>query len=316
MKKIYILLNPSSGGGRPLKNKNQIESELARHNLDFKIQITKSEEHLRALVTELAPRALALVAAGGDSTLTIIAHEMIENKIDLPIGILPLGSSDDIALEWGIPRLKEAVAALTRKPLPIDIGSIYDLAPPQGTSRRLIHHFIGQCNAGIGVEVNRKVGQVFKKYPWLRPFQALVGLYSIFFSFNERKVPINMTIKWTHKNKTKQLTSPLVSALFGKIRYWAGGKLYLPRALPDDKNLQMALVKKASLWRTLAITLKSQNAGHIEMPEVEAACAKAFELSGEKPFFLQIDGDIYPQEFSHVEIKVSPGSLRAFRNPG
>ena len=314
MKKIFILLNPSSAGGRTLKNKDKMEEALLRHHIPYEIKITESEEHLRLLVRELAPLAAGLVAAGGDSTLTIIAHELLANEIDLPVGVIPLGSSDDIALDWGAKNLDEAAALLAGPSYPVDAGAIYDRSNGEKIPR-LVHHFIGQCNAGIGVEINRNVARIFQKHPRLRPFQSLVGLYSMIQAFSRHAVPIEVEIKGNSGGEAQLWEGGVVSALFGKIRYWAGGKLYVPDASPDNGLLQMVLLKRASLAETVVVTLKSSKGNHLSLAKVETAGAKTFLLSAQKPFSLQLDGDIYPQEFSCVEIKTIGGRLRAFRRP-
>src|SRR5262245_43293462 len=79
----------------------------------------------------------AVVAAGGDGTIGTIATQIAGSG--LPLGILPLGTSNDTARALGIPLDLDAAGAAVAEgiPTPITVGQVAPV--PRGASRALSH---------------------------------------------------------------------------------------------------------------------------------------------------------------------------------
>ncbi len=307
--KFTILLNPSSGRKRAFRNKDDLESALLAAGLNFEIIMSQSEKHLRELVRQEGARADALIAAGGDSTLTIVAHEMIEAGLKLPTGIIPLGSSDDIAREYHIYSMSDAIQALAKGKLTyIDAG--YFQSKPEDRQ-----YFCGQANIGIGVEVNRYVAS--KAGTLFGGFQTLVGISGILSSYRSQKESLYLEIYG--ENNQILFKGNYTSALFSKIRYWATGKIYAPEARYDGGRLFGVFVDKCNLFHLVRILLASANGKHGKFKEVRFNSARHYRIQSNREFFIQVDGDIAmdndkPRVYRSVDFGVRPKALQVFTN--
>lgn len=113
-----------------------------------------------------------LAAAGGDGTLNSVANRLLKNNLDLPLGIIPSGTSNDLARCLNLPStltgcLEVILAGNTRE---IDAG--------------LIDHqiyFLSTCAGGLFVNSSFNANLGLKKYlgPLAYYFEALREASSI-----------------------------------------------------------------------------------------------------------------------------------------
>ncbi|MGB6338430.1 MAG: acylglycerol kinase family protein, partial [Candidatus Aminicenantaceae bacterium] len=98
--KAAILFNPSAGRGKALKKKNRLEELLKKHDITYDLFVTQSEEDLLGLTQEKSKEYNVLVGVGGDSTFNIMANEIYKRSADVSLGMIGLGSSNDILKEF------------------------------------------------------------------------------------------------------------------------------------------------------------------------------------------------------------------------
>ena len=101
--------------------------------------------HLRDTIREQASSFDMIVLGGGDGTMNAAAPALLETG--LPLGILPLGTANDLARTLGIPtELKRAargvIGGWTRR---IDLGEVNG------------HPFFNVASIGLSVEVTREL---------------------------------------------------------------------------------------------------------------------------------------------------------------
>ena len=295
-----ILLNPSAGKNRAGENRSLLEALLTKHEVCYDLHITKNEAHLRQLVHELAARG-PLIGAGGDSTLTIIVTELVSAKIKSRVGMIGLGSQDDIVRSYGYLHLEEGVLALKEgHSKAIDLGVIKTMGRP-------VAHFVGQANIGLGASVNSYVAQKkLESKRWLTYW----GIRGSLNAFRTKKIPVELAISFGEF----RLEGAYDIALFSKIRYWAGGKLFVPKAEVDDSKLHMVLVSGRSFKQMVSLYGKATNGKHLKLPGVSCIEASKFLIEGKQPFQIQIDGEILSEggdqlDLNSVEISVLPKAI-------
>lgn len=111
---ITILLNPA-GGNATTATRAEVEATLTACNIDHQIWETKANEPLSYLVQKaIDGGTTAVIAAGGDGTVSETAHALIGT--DVPLGILPLGTANLIARDLGIPLAIEEACSLLQHP--------------------------------------------------------------------------------------------------------------------------------------------------------------------------------------------------------
>lgn len=292
-KKFLILFNPSSGKGKALQKKQDLLNLLQEENLSYDFYQTLSEQDLRQKV-EQATRYKCLVAAGGDSTFAIVVEEMLRLGIKMPVAIVPVGTSDDIARQWGIVSTKDAVQALAKYHLQfVDLIELsrFNL---QIQKQESFAHIAGQVNIGLGALVNRSVAK-FYKYGFLNKIpESIVGFFVILYltAFGRLALPLKISVQDKSGKQTKEMHCSAV--LFTSIKYWVKGLHFSPDSLCDDGNIEAVIVKKAGFFSILKLFLASRNGEHLHLPFVEYWRGLQFEVestNGSK-FFLQADGEI------------------------
>jgi len=302
--KIAILFNPSAGRGKALREKERMEEILSRLEIPYDLLVTQSEDNLRELAGETSGKYRILVGAGGDSTFNIMVNEILGKGGDVSFGMIGLGSSNDITKEFHLDSLEKACRALKRgKTKRIDLGYI-------AQDKGILRYFLGQANIGLGVLVNRYVEELARRKPRLGKNQTVAGILGILEAYRSKKVPIPLTIE-SEKGKVE---GEFILAVFSNTRYWATERKISPFALPDDGRLDGFLVQKCSFPQLAYIALLAKNGRHTKAREVRTLQSRYYEISSEKDFEIQTDGEIIgglsePSQFRKIQIKIIPQAL-------
>jgi diacylglycerol kinase (ATP) len=111
-RRYLVIRNPAAGiasqlltaGGRV----DDLRELLERHRVDADVAEPADEDAARDLIRNAVGDGVDLVAAGGDGTVHLVAHELIGT--DQALGILPMGRVMNIARALGIERDVDAAA--------------------------------------------------------------------------------------------------------------------------------------------------------------------------------------------------------------
>ncbi|MFB4294088.1 diacylglycerol kinase family protein [Nonomuraea sp. ATR24] len=130
---LALLVNPAARGGRALRLLEPVARRLRAGGADLSVIV--GDDAADALVracAAVAERPDALVAFGGDG-LVHLAVQAVAGT-DVPLGIIPAGTGNDIAAALGLP-VQDPVAAartvLRMRPRPLDAATIrHTTAPP------------------------------------------------------------------------------------------------------------------------------------------------------------------------------------------
>ena len=113
MKKLMFVYNPVSGRKDVSRNLSEIVEVFSK---DYLVEIHATCEKgdgYKYIVNNLDNSYECLVCAGGDGTLSEAVSALIDKNIDMPLGYIPSGSTNDFARSIGIPdKMKEAVQAI------------------------------------------------------------------------------------------------------------------------------------------------------------------------------------------------------------
>jgi len=272
MKKIAVVINPTSGGGRMLKEWPRIEAELIATGHAVTGHISSSEADFRAKTRAFARRFSALGICGGDSSLTIAAEELAAAKFRGELRFLPAGSVNDIVLD---------IAAAQRE-------SKKYLCLGELATENFSKLFIGQANWGLGVVVNRWVGKVLKTLPALRRFQQTIGTLSIILAHLLRREKVMATLQIGNRLLSGHFSIVLVT----QLQHWASGLRFAPDASFYAPEFQVVTVRRTGLLKLIRIILAAKTGQHLKFREVEVSQAREVHLHFAKAAAVQIDGDI------------------------
>jgi diacylglycerol kinase (ATP) len=301
---LQILFNPTAGKGKALKKKNKLESILKNMNIPYKLYVTRSEENLRFLIKKIASVNQTIVAAGGDTTINIIINEIKNMKADVSLGILGMGSCNDIAREFvGLP-LEGACCILKRRRCKqVDLGVILH-------EGRDLHYFLGQANIGLGIYVNRFVETIASRRSRLGKNPVLAGIIGIMDAYRKKEISNSLNLN----SHTEKIEGDFIVGLISNIRFWVNGMKLCPDSLPDDGLLHACFVDKCSLIRLIYIASKAAKGKHSGLKDVKTIQSPYFEVESDKFFEIQTDGEILqknnsPMKFKKVGFEIRPKEL-------
>ncbi len=102
MKKMLFVMNPYSGKKRA--NKVLVEILQIFNEADYAVQIhmTSCSGDATRVVKELAPGLDLVVCCGGDGTFNETVAGLIQSGVDIPVGYIPAGSTNDFAASLGL----------------------------------------------------------------------------------------------------------------------------------------------------------------------------------------------------------------------
>ena len=303
---LSVLFNPSAGQGRALDLKTRVESRLRENGVPFDLFVTGSEAELKSLAREHGRRYRTVAGAGGDSTFHIVANELLASGATARLGMIGVGSSNDIDREFGLDSLDKACAALrVGSARRIDAGRIV-------RGGETVRYFLGQANVGLGAMVNAYIADLLHRRPRLARRQTVAGVLGTIRAYRFGRLPIELEVAGTGAGGNTR--GKFILAVFGNTRYWATGKMIVPDAKPDDGMLDACLVGACSFFRLARIAVLASRGVHGRMEEVSFLKASGFAVSGTVPFEIQTDGEIlggaeHPEMFDKVRFDVLPRAL-------
>ncbi|HAD19029.1 MAG: diacylglycerol kinase family lipid kinase [Lachnospiraceae bacterium] len=124
-KKLIFMYNPKSGKGLIRNYLYDIIDTFVKADYEVTVYPTQCVGDALRRVPETAPDYDLLVCSGGDGTLDECVTGMMNSKVNIPIGYIPAGSTNDYAQSLNIPKnmLKAAELAVTGRAYPCDVGA-------------------------------------------------------------------------------------------------------------------------------------------------------------------------------------------------
>jgi YegS/Rv2252/BmrU family lipid kinase len=122
---VALILNPGSGAGSAGEISERVTTAFQAGGREIRISLARSGAELRDAAREaIAGRAAAVVAGGGDGTISAVAAGLVGH--DTPLGVLPLGTLNHFARDLGVPLgLEDAVQViLAGHTTRIDVGEV------------------------------------------------------------------------------------------------------------------------------------------------------------------------------------------------
>lgn len=144
--RIKLIANPVSGQKRLVKYLPQIVKTLDSGN-SLDIEITREFKGPFFAAQKAAGENFDIVVAcGGDGTAHEVVNGILSANSRMPIGFVPLGTSNAYALSLGLPKKPSEACKviLNGRPLKIDLGKMHNGGKP--------YHFLTM--AGIGFDAH------------------------------------------------------------------------------------------------------------------------------------------------------------------
>ena len=103
MQKLLFIVNPAAGQKKIAKHLGDVISLFNRHGYEVTVYMTQASGDGTHIAMAHAGRFDLVVCAGGDGTLNEVITGLLRGGIDVPIGYIPCGSTNDFASTLKIP---------------------------------------------------------------------------------------------------------------------------------------------------------------------------------------------------------------------
>ena len=278
-----LLVNPASGRGRGRKLAEQVACYLSEYGLQYEIQFTETREH----AVNLASSAKAwerVIVAGGDGTINSVLGWLAGT--DIPLGIIPVGTSNGLARELRLPMnlaqaCRIAAGAGRRR---IDLGS---------ANGRL---FILMAGIGFDATVVRELGTGLKNLLGplayvLTGLRVIIGYPSVDLRVcaDDRELKLRAWVAVAANTPTYTYTLKIA-----------------PNAIMDDGLLDLIIFTDRYPWDRATQLIGAFMGKHLEHPQIFKLRARRFEIMTEHPVCVQVDGD--QAAYTPVMLEVLPGA--------
>ena len=124
MKKMLFVMNPYAGTRQGVRYLADVIAIFNRADYEVLTYMTSGQGDAMRIVTEKASEVDLVVCAGGDGTFNEAVSGILSSGLDVPLGYIPCGSTNDFAASLGLPTniLKAAQEIVEGNPVRYDMG--------------------------------------------------------------------------------------------------------------------------------------------------------------------------------------------------
>jgi diacylglycerol kinase (ATP) len=282
------LLVVNTHARRGVEAEGVVEDSLRKAGLDVVRAHCGKRTDLPALIRSHARDVDRVVIGGGDGTLNAAAPALLDTG--LPLGIIPLGTANDLARTLGIPLDPEEAAAVIADghSRPIDLGLAND------------HPFFNVASVGFGVDLTRALTRDAKKR-WGVLGYAVAGIKVL-----TRMRPFRVRI--TLGQHTVQ--SRTVHFAVGNGRHYGGGMTVSEDASIDDGRLDVYSLEVKSAWKLLVLLPALRRGTHGRWHEVKTLAGQDILVETRRARSVNTDGEITTR--TPVRFKVLPRAVSIY----
>ncbi len=282
------LLFINRGARRGDEAGEEARAELEARGLQLRVVTSFEPAEMGEIIRRERPGIDRVIVAGGDGTLNTVVQGLVGTG--LPLGILPVGTANNLARTLRIPTsLREAAELAARGGRkPIDLGWVNG------------HYFFTTASIGLSVRITEELTPATKQR-WGALAYGVAALRTL-----ARTHPFVAEIRWDGGIRH----SRTIQVVVGNGRYYGSALPVAEDASIVDARLDLYSLEVRRWWElvTLAPALVRGRQG--EKPSVEALRAREFEIRTPAPMDINVDGEIRSQ--TPAKLRVMPRSLEVY----
>ena len=280
MKKVRFIYNPFSGEGSILSKIDkiiEIHEERDYQIVPFRISKNKGIKEALEIVDESYSYILI---AGGDGTVDILINAMKEKGLNLPIGILPVGTANDFGKFINMPQdiEKACEQILSSKPVKVDIGKINE------------RYFINVASTGLFTDVSQKTDVALKN---------TIGKLAYYIKGIE-ELPNFRKLKIKLKSKEVNYDGEMYLMLIFNGQT-AGNFKLATRSSAMDGFLDVIVIKAVQIFEILPLFIKVLKGEHLDSNKVIYFKTDDLYIECEEDIVTDIDAERGPDFPLHIQ---------------
>jgi diacylglycerol kinase (ATP) len=294
-----VILNPYSNRWNARKRWPEADAALHAAGIDFELAVSNASGHISRLAEQAVLDGFSpLIIAGGDGTLCEAINGLAPLTADdvplPPIGILPMGTANDLAWTLKIPSSLDGAARIIAagKIGRVDLGKVND------------RYFA--TNSALGLEPY--VSLIQNRFDWIRGItryllSAVLGILD--------KPAWNAHMEWDDNTY-----DGMVSLIYIGNGPRSGGIFYMaPHASLVDGKLTVVFGYRATrrgLFSMLPKAMKPGPGNWTESEGIHGFSASWLKIHLDCPSPAHTDGEIFSTAITDLEYCIFPGRLQIF----
>lgn len=282
--RALLLVNRHSRRGQ--EDLAQAIDQLRAAGLQLIEEPIKNCQEISDTICGYRDRVDLVIVGGGDGTLNAAAEGLIETQ--LPLGILPLGTANDLARTLGIPNsLPQACEVIVAgQRLAIDLGCVNG------------KHFFNVASLGLSVRITQQLNRDVKRR-WGVFAYAITAIQVLM-----RSVPFWAEIRTDDQQSHRVST---VQIAIGNGRYYGGGLTVAEDATINDQRLDLYSLEVRHWWQMIPLLPAMRSGTHTSWSFVRALSGQAIEIHTARPQPINTDGEITTE--TPAQFRVIPKSV-------
>ncbi|BAU07040.1 lipid kinase [Fischerella sp. NIES-3754] len=285
-RRALLLVNRQSRQGQ--KRLSEVMSCLVEQGFELIAASAENPQHFSDVIRRYQHQVDLVIVGGGDGTLNAAVDTLVETN--LPLGILPLGTANDLARTLKIPNsLPEATKVIVNgKVQRVDLGEVNG------------KYFFNVASLGMSVKITQRLTKEVKRR-W--------GVFA--YAFTALKViwesrPFSAEIRLPDQS----IKVKTVQIAIGNGRYYGGGMAVAPDAMIDDQRLDLYSLEIRHWWEIIPLLPRMRQGRHINARNVRALQAQEIEIYTRKPRPINTDGEI--TTYTPAYFRVIPKAVAVF----
>ncbi len=287
-----VILNPYSGRWMARRRRAEVEDCLRAAGVDFEIAETEGPGH----GSDIAAKAVRsgytpIVVAGGDGAIGEVVnglHCAQPEGVLGPIGVLPLGTANDLAHNLGLPLdLKSASEAIARGGTRrIDLG--------------LANEWVFDNNSAVGLEPVVTIENA--RMVWLRGVVRYLVAAVVAIA---RKPTWDMHLEWDDG----VYDGPVSLVSVGNCPVTGGLFRMAPAADPADGRLTFVYGYAPTRLKMLTLLPRAISGAYVDDPAIHQHHTRQLVIRASPATPIQLDGELRANDLREVVYRCLPARL-------
>lgn len=308
---MRFYINPHCDFGYGRKKWLRIKPALQRRYGNFEAEKIQSPESIEAQVQRAFNEGENFfVAAGGDGTVHLLLNALLNLnsfKQEIMLGAVGLGSSNDFHKPFSPESYIEGIPVRLNPKNQI-YCDVISVEHRKGKERPSTSYCLINASVGITAEANALYNSKVPLIVRIKRFshEAAVIASALMTIFRYKNIPCKLTLNNERAQKFNLTNLGVI-----KNPHFAGNLCYDTELSADDGNLGVNLcsdMAKLETVRTLLRLYKRKFSGY---PKTYSWLAKELFLESERPFALEMDGEVI--QASQARFKILAKGLRCCR---
>lgn len=291
MRKFILIYNPVSGDASfKFKLDHVIENFQHKGCIVIPFRITNKQDTRDFIQLTHQIDVEGIIVSGGDGTIHQVINIMLEYELDLPIGIIPSGTSNDFAahlqLEKNIDMCVDVVVRGAIKTF--DVGKVND------------KYFFNVASAGLMTSVAHNADVVLKN---------MLGKMAYYFK-GIGELPNFKALKMRITADEQVIQEDVFLFLVMNSGTVGGFPRLVPYAQIDDGKLDLLIVRKCNLPELMSLFISFLKGIHHDSKHVTYIQAEKISIECSEELDSDLDGELGPK--LPLMIQVVPNKIKFF----